>query len=108
MDTVMNLVELMGVASTMLLLLLTSNTTLDFRIQDDANDDNEKYLDDICNIDNAPLVDIDLVTQVALHYFRLCNVFSLFDTKFSFPGSTTWFSRFIFDQYNETRWLKIF
>lgn len=115
MDVFTNPAKLMSIASVVLLLLLTSNTALDFGINtginNDAEDNRDGHLDNICNMDSAPVLDTDMVSQVTLYYFRLCIVFSLLDDEFTYwvkPRSMTWFSCFILEQSDEEQWLKIF
>jgi low temperature requirement protein LtrA len=54
---------------------------------------------------------VDDVTCVALHNFRLRNIFCLLDDELSFyvkPRSTTWFSHFLIEQYDDQRWMQMF
>jgi hypothetical protein len=56
-------------------------------------------------------LNVDHVTLAALHHFRLCNVFSLFDQELGFwvkPRSTTWFSKFLFGHYDDDKWIQMF
>ena len=52
----------------------------------------------------------DLV-QSALHNFRLCTSFNVFDADLGYwvkPRSTTWFSRFLLSEYDDNRWIHMF
>ena len=48
---------------------------------------------------------------VTLHHFRLYNALSILDGDLGFgmkPRSTTWFSRFLIQQYDDARWVRMF
>lgn len=79
MDFMTNPVEIMSIASVVLLLLLTSNRALDLNAHDIFEEDMDNSLQRIRKADLMPILDTDVVTSAALHNFRLCNVFSLFD-----------------------------
>lgn len=55
--------------------------------------------------------DADDLLRSTLHNFRLFTDFSFFDDEMRYwvkPRSTTWFSRFLVEQYNNTRWISMF
>lgn len=111
MDSVAFHAEIMSIASAILLLLLNGNKALDLSIDEIFEDDTDNSLHRIQEANMTPILDVDVVTSVALHNFCLCNVFSLFDVDLGYwvkLRSTTWFSRFLFDQYEEDHWLKMF
>jgi len=58
MNPLINPTDFMSTVSPVFLLLLTSNTTLDFGIPDDTEEEksSNNYLDDIHNNENAPVI----------------------------------------------------
>jgi hypothetical protein len=47
----------------------------------------------------------------ALQNFRLCTSFNVFDDDLGYwvkPRSTTWFSRFLLSEYDDSRWIQMF
>lgn len=49
--------------------------------------------------------------RAMLHHFRLCLAFNFLDEDIGFwvkPRSTTWFSRFLLEQYDNARWVQMF
>jgi len=88
----------MTIAFIVLFLLLTSNRALDLSSYNIFEDDMDNFLQRIQEADLTPILDTNVVTSVALHNFRLCNVFNLFDANLGYwmkPRSTTWFSCFL-------------
>lgn len=109
MDSVTNPADLMFIASTVLLLLLSGNRTVDFSGSPDADDgtDNEAEAE----ASEGPCLDMDTAARAALHTFRLYNVFSVLDEDLGYwvkPRSTTWFSRFLLNQYDNEQWITMF
>jgi hypothetical protein len=103
--------ELMSFASALLFLLLNANQALDFTTPTKEVDDPGCILTGIDNQLLEPLFDVDAVANAALHNFQLCNMFVLFDDDLGFwvkPRSTTWFSRFLLEQYDDHRWVQMF
>jgi hypothetical protein len=102
----------MAFISAILLLLFTTNRALDvaapslvFEV-----DEEEPFGNSEGQCVEAAL-DADHITSAALHHFRLCNVFSLFDQELGFwvkPRSTTWFSKFLLGHYDDDRWIQMF
>lgn len=55
--------------------------------------------------------DAESIMRDTLHNYRLCTSFSCFDDDIGFwmkPRSTTWFSRFLLEQYDNSRWVSMF
>jgi hypothetical protein len=103
--------ELMSFTSALLLLLLNANWTLDCPAPTEEVDDPGYILTSIDNQPLEPLFDVDAIACAALHNFRLYNVFALFDDDLGFwtkPWSTTWFSHFLLEQYDDRRWVQMF
>jgi hypothetical protein len=60
---------------------------------------------------NQSFNDVDQTTSAAIHQMRLFSVFSIFGDDLGYwvkPRSTTWFSRFLLEQYNDDHWLTNF
>ena len=58
-----------------------------------------------------PLFDPLADMRIALQNFRLCTSINLFTDDLGFwvkPRSTTWFSRFLLTEYDNTRWVQMF
>jgi hypothetical protein len=90
---------------------LNSHRALEQTVHMDTDKDSEVLPDLWYNAGHVSSADAEHITTVALHNFRLCNVFSLFDKDLGYwvkPRSTTWFSRFLLEQYGEDRWIQIF
>lgn len=55
--------------------------------------------------------DASSMLQATLNNYRLCTAFMFFEEDLGFwvkPRSTTWFSRFLLDQYDNNRWIQMF
>ena len=111
MDFVANPVEIMSMASAILLLLLNSNRAVDFGLDEDSDDNKTPMLDNIRESQAMASFTSKIYTHAALHTFRLCNIFCMFDVELGYwvkPRSTTWFFGFLMGQNDEERWIKIF
>jgi hypothetical protein len=94
-----------------LLLLLSANRALDLPASLESNEEASTLVTASAYDSFQPSFDVDVVTHATLHNFRICNIFSLLDDDLGFwvkPRSTTWFSRFLLDQYDDHRWVKMF
>jgi len=72
---------------------------------------NNEVLTIIGDILEEPVHDPLLDMSTALMNFRLCTLFHLFEDDMGFwvkPRSTTWFSRFLISEYDDTRWMHMF
>lgn len=111
MDFLSDPASFMAVASAALLLLMTANRALDLAIEvqsDDSTADDFGVLELPCQQASD---EMEAFTHAALHSFQLCNMYSLLDEELRFwvkPRSTTWFSRFLLEQYDDERWIKMF
>lgn len=55
--------------------------------------------------------DASSMLRATLHNYRLCTTFMFLEEDLGFwvkPRSTTWFSRFLLEQYDNTRWIQMF
>lgn len=62
------------------------------------------------NVD-AGFADAHNELRATLHHFRLCIALNFLDDDLRFRvkrRSTTWFSRFLLDQYDDERWIQMF
>jgi hypothetical protein len=103
--------KMMAFTSTLLLLLLTANRALEVPVCPSSEEDEADQLGSYITDSTQPLFDTEKVTAAALYNFKLCNVFALFDDDLGFwvkPRSTTWFSKFLLEQYDDSRWLEMF
>ena len=111
MDIVTNPAEVMFIAFTVLLLLLSTNKTVDSSTSldiDDNRDDESYMLLDACA---DPCFDIETAVGAALHTYRLCNLFFVLGEDLGYwvkPRSTAWFSKFLLNQYDDERWITMF
>jgi hypothetical protein len=103
--------EMMASTSALLLLLLIANRALEVPICPSSEEDEADQLGNYITDSTQPLFNTEKVTVAALHNFKLCNVFVLFDDDLGFwvkPQNTTWFSKFLLEQYDDSRWLEMF
>jgi hypothetical protein len=59
----------------------------------------------------APIHDAHSVLSAGLNHYRFCTLYPMFDEEVGFwvrPRSTTWFSRFLLEQYDDHRWIQMF
>jgi hypothetical protein len=104
-------VEMMAFTSALLLLLLIANRALEVLVSSSSEEDEVDHLGSYITDSTQPLFDTEKVTAAALHNFKLFNVFALFDDDLGFwvkPRSTTWVSKFLLEQYDDSRWLEMF
>ena len=62
-------------------------------------------------VDNSPAVNIVPLLQTSIQNFQFCSAVNMFDEEITYwvrPRSTTWFSRFLIEQYDSSRWLSMF
>ena len=111
MDFVRLPTEIMAMASTILLFLLSSNRIVDPSHPYDTEDDGNLPLQIMSQPSLQSSFDMESITQAALHSFRLCNFVVLFEDDLGYwvkPRSIAWFSQFLLDQYDDERWLAMF
>jgi hypothetical protein len=83
-----------------MLFLLSANRTLDLLASPENDNEASTIINTFAEDSLQPTFDVNIVTHAALHNFRLCNIFSLFDDNLGFrmkPRSTTWFSQFLLE-----------
>ena len=103
--------EMMALASTLLLFLLSTNNVVNVPAPMDSDDDIENPFQSTMEAPPESSFDIEFVTCPALHNFRLCSVFSLLEEDLGYwvkPRSTAWFSPFLLNQYDDERWISMF
>ena len=111
MDVFNSPLELMALASTVLLLLMSANKSFDLPTPEDSEDSDDELLQSIMQTPPESSFDMEAVARAALHNFRLCSVFFILDDDLGYwvkPRSTTWFSRFLLNQYDDERWITMF
>lgn len=77
----------------------------------EADDNGFEELSVITNSLMGPAYDASALFSASLSNFRLCTMATVFDEDVSFwvhPRSTTWFSRFLLEQYDDERWVQMF
>jgi hypothetical protein len=84
--------EIMSFASSLLLLLFTANQALDLPAVPKSEEDSEDQTCAIIKGYSHVTLDVDAVTRIALHNFRICQVFSLLDEEKTLAYSS-WDSR---------------
>lgn len=102
-----------AIAFTLWVMLIILNTTeaptfQQFFDSEDVDDDHllalaEGFHDRVLHADNEMMA--------TLHHFRLSLAYSFLDDELGFwvkPRSTTWFSRFLLEQYDNQRWVEMF
>jgi len=91
---------IMDANETLALTTISSNHAVQFSLYGS----NVQYLE-------APIKYSLSVALLALHNFRLCSSNYTLPDDISYwvkPRSTTWFSRFLLEQYNDSRWMSMF
>lgn len=61
--------------------------------------------------DDGPTVDTTALLNTTIQNFQFCTTMNIFDEEIMYwirLRSTTWFFRFLVDQYNNSRWLSMF
>lgn len=77
----------------------------------EVDDDEDSTLQALAQNVDEGLLDAKNEITATLHHFRLCLVCNFLDEDLGFwvkPRSTTWFSRFLLEQYDNRRWLEMF
>lgn len=77
----------------------------------EADDNAFEELSVITNSLMGPVYDASALFSASLSNFRLCTLATVFDEDVRFwvrPRSTTWFSRFLLEQYDDERWVQMF
>lgn len=111
MDVFENPDEFLSIASGLLLLLMCSNRALLAVNHDDAEDE---YMMDVRlmrEYAHLPPAEANSNAVAALHSFRLWTSLQFLGDNLGFwvkPRSTTWFSRFVLEEYDDDRWVQLF
>jgi hypothetical protein len=106
-----NEAEILSFASALLLLLLNAHNALGPILECQREEDHVVFPNVFIHGSQECISDAEHIATAALHSFKLCSLFSLFDEDLGFwvkPRSTTWFSRFLLNQYGEERWIQMF
>ena len=77
---------------------------------EDKNEDNNTLLARVDDL-GRPMEDPHAEMRAALQNFRLCTSLNVFDDDLGFwvkLRSTTWFSRFLLSEYDDSRWVQMF
>ena len=104
MDFVPLPTEILAMASTILLFLLSSNRVVDPPHPYDTEADGNLPLQTMSQASLQSSFDMESITRATLHSFRLCNSVVLLEDNLGYwvkPRSTAWFSRFLLDQYDD-------
>ena len=111
MDFFNNPAEVVSMASLILLLLLQTHRALDETIVDVLEDDNSTVVVPFPKNLQRPLLDEVAMSRVVLQQFRLWTSVLVFDEELGFwvkPRSTTWFTKFLLEEYDDERWIQMF
>jgi hypothetical protein len=106
-----NEAEILSFASALLLLLLNAHNALGPILECQREEDHVVFPNVFIPSSQECISDAEHIATATLHSFKLCSLFSLFDEDLGFwvkPRSTTWFSRFLLNQYGEERWIQMF
>jgi len=77
----------------------------------EAEEDSEDPFAGVVGTLIGPQHDSHALFTAGLHNYRLCTMFQMFDEDLGYwvrPRSTTWFSRFLLEQYDDHRWIQMF
>jgi len=103
--------NLITFASFVLALILEQNQSMPVI----CGEENEEYVDACIavslHVPQDPVMDRLHMMSSALHSYRLCCPDYPLTDELSYwvkPRSTTWFGRFLLEQYDDSRWLSIF
>jgi hypothetical protein len=84
--------------------LFNSNRALEAHIAEEVDEDNAKSLFPCLVEGNHSFIEVAQTTSAAIHHMRLFLVFAIFGEDLGYwvkPRSTTWFSRFLLEQYDD-------
>jgi hypothetical protein len=103
--------EFLAFSTALLLLLLNSQRALHECLHVQSEDPDSALQELPFSYEQDRNSDVHEFTAASLHTFRLWNVFTMFDVDLGYwikPRSTTWFSRFLFEEYGHERWITLF
>ena len=112
MDFAGNPHQYASIVSLLLLLLLKTHRELSL-LAEEPEEDLTAEEDDILPIQclDSSSVDMDIATHVVLQHWRLWAGLSALDEDLGFwvkPRSTTWFTKFLLEEYDDDRWINLF
>jgi hypothetical protein len=102
--------ELLALSMTVLLLFLNSHKAL-FVANYADNDDGDSSEEDFTGKQGYVLGEGDCSALAALHHVRMLSIFSVVEEDLGFwvrPRSTTWFSHFVVEEFEDDRWIQCF
>lgn len=111
MENVLDTVQLVNFTTTFILLVLQASErlhTLQQRMHENCHsDDDMPPIDDI----QGSSLDLSILSSIVLHNVRLCSAYLVHNEDIGYwvkPRSTTWFSRFLMEEYTDDRWVQSF
>ena len=112
MDFVGNPHQFVSIVSLLLLLLLKMHYELSL-LSKEPEEDLTAEQDDSLPIQclDSSTVDMDIATHAVLQHWRLWAGLSALDEDLGFwmkPRSTTWFTKFLLEEYDDDRWINLF
>lgn len=111
MDVIDSFVDVMSTARFLLIMLLNSNIGLLDDADNSVEDDSHCQLNTSFWFSNSTSAEMDMASQAALNHFRIWSTAFLMDEDLGFwvkPRSTTWFSQFLLQEYDNRRWIEMF
>lgn len=111
MDPLTTPTNVVAITVWLLTLILNATETHDVPMLDDSDEYCEDPLASIVHGLEGSVQDTESILRETLHNYRLCTTYSYFDEDVGFwvkPRSTTWFSRFLLEEYDNSRWVGIF
>ena len=111
MDTILHAHSALTFAAWLLLQLLNAPQAVYITPKIEEEDDGTDTLLPMVELASEPGPDPNDIIRSALHNFRLCISFNIFDDDLGYwvkPRSTTWFSRFLLGEYDDNRWIHMF
>lgn len=92
-------------------LLLQANDSVSLSATDEEEVDFEDPMSVLVQTVHAPLVDTFSLMRTAVQNYSFCSSVAVFHEDLRYwvkPRSTTWFSRFLLEQYDSSRWVSLF
>lgn len=111
MDPVDTSVEVLSMASLILLLTLNCHRSLSLAVAPDVAQDDEPEDTLMYDVAGPQAHDYVSVAEAVFNHFRLWSNLSVVDEDLGFwvkPRSTVWFSRFLLEEYDDHRWVQLF
>lgn len=102
--------ELLSLTPLILLLLLNAANVVAANVVADEDCSADDLLEDHSLLDSQTM-DMDGVTHAVLQHWQLWNSLTVLDDDLGNwvkPRSTTWFSRFLLEEYGDDRWIQMF